>query len=81
MSHAHTATLIVLPVVLIVVACGDRQSQPSRAAPHDSLTQRQRDSLLAKSGIPGARGVGRAMRVADSVSARVRAADSVDVTP
>jgi hypothetical protein len=81
MSHAHTAALIVLTVALIVVACGDRQSQPSRAAPGDSLTQRQRDSLLAESGIPGARGVGRARRVADSVSARARAADSVDLSP
>jgi hypothetical protein len=62
-------------VLLLAPACGggDGSSQSAR----DTLTQRQRDSILAQSKIPGARGVGKAMRVADSVSARVRATDSI----
>jgi hypothetical protein len=33
--------------------------------------------MLSTSGIPGATGVGKAMKVADSTSARVQAADTV----
>jgi hypothetical protein len=58
-----------------MLACGGGQTRTTGG--RDTLTQRQRDSLLAQSGIPGAAGVGRAMRVADSVSARIRATDSV----
>jgi len=64
--------------LVLLAACGSGgQSGKSSAASSDSLTERQRDSMLAKSSIPGASGVGRAMRVADSTSARVRASDSV----
>ena len=64
----------VISVCLLLAGCGG-QSGSSRAA--DTLTERQRDSMLAKSSIPGARGVGAALRAADSASARVRATDSV----
>jgi len=64
----------VIAICLLLAGCGG-QSGSSRAA--DTLTERQRDSMLAKSSIPGARGVGAALRAADSASARVRATDSV----
>jgi len=60
----------------LLAACAGGQSAKSAAA-GDSLTERQRDSILAQSRIPGASGVGRAMRAADSASARIRATDSV----
>jgi len=66
---------------LLCAACGggggggDQGS--GRRAGSDTLTQRQRDSILSKSSIPGASGVGRAMTAADSASARVQAADTV----
>ena len=63
----------VIAVCLLLTGCGG-QSGSSRAA--DTLTERQRDSMLAKSSIPGARGVGAALRAADSTSARIRATDS-----
>jgi len=63
-------------VVLLLAACTSGKSAKS-AAQGDSLTERQRDSILAQSRIPGASGVGRAMRAADSASARIRATDSV----
>ncbi len=63
-------------VILLLVACSSGKSAKS-AADGDSLTERQRDSILAQSRIPGASGVGSAMRAADSASARVRATDSV----
>ena len=62
-------------LLLLTLAC---DAGSSRGAAADTLTQRQRDSILAQSNIPGARGVGKAMRVADSDSARVHAIDSLD---
>jgi len=62
-------------VCLLLGGCSGSRSGGSRAA--DTLTERQRDSILARSRIPGASGVGAALRAADSTSARVRAADSV----
>jgi hypothetical protein len=43
----------------------------------DTLTERQSDSILAKSSIPGASAVGKAMNAADTTSARVQASDTV----
>ena len=60
----------------LLAACSGGKSAKS-AAEGDSLTERQRDSILAQSGIPGASGVGKAMRAADSTNARIRATDSV----
>jgi hypothetical protein len=67
---------VVAIVLAFCAACSSGKSAKS-AAEGDSLTQRQRDSILAKSRIPGASGVGSAMRAADSASARIRATDSV----
>jgi hypothetical protein len=68
---------LILPLLtLSLAACGgDKGGQ--QAVNRDTLTERQRDSILAKSRIPGASGVGRAMTAADSTSAGVRRADSV----
>ena len=59
------------------VACGSGDAPPKSAVNRDTLTQRQKDSILAQSRIPGASGVGKAMRVADSTSARVQASDTI----
>jgi hypothetical protein len=63
-------------LVTLALGCGG-PSRRAGAAAGDSLSERQRDSMLANSPIPGARGVGRAMSAADSMSARVRAADTI----
>ena len=68
-----------LPVALLLAtlaACGGDKSD-KQAVNRDTLTQRQKDSILAKSSIPGASNVGRAMRAADSTSAGAHRADSV----
>jgi hypothetical protein len=62
---------LTLTVTLALAACG------GAPAARDALTQRERDSILAQSRIPGARGVGAAMRVADSIEAKVRARDTI----
>ncbi|HVH67737.1 MAG TPA: hypothetical protein VM716_07715 [Gemmatimonadales bacterium] len=63
-------------VGMLIAACSSGDSGKS-AGQSDSLTERQRDSILARSRIPGAAGVGSAMRAADSTSAHIRAADTV----
>ena len=59
------------------LACGSGDAPPKSTVNRDTLTQRQRDSILAQSRIPGASGVGKAMRVADSTSARVQVSDTI----
>ena len=59
------------------VACGDKHKATAGAGTTDSMTERQRDSMLAGSRIPGASGVGAAMRAADATSNGIHAADSV----
>lgn len=71
---------LVMLMAIGAIACGGSDGG-SQTVNRDTLTQRQRDSILAQSKIPGARGVGRAMTVADSVSARVQAADTVGNVP
>lgn len=75
-SYQTSATALLFGVLLVVGACGGGSNSGSRAG-GDTLSERQRDSILAKSSIPGASAVGKAMTAADSTSARVRAADTI----
>lgn len=68
-------------LAFVTLACSGSDSGSQQTVNRDTLTQRQKDSILAQSKIPGARGVGRAMTVADSVSARVQATDTVGNVP
>lgn len=67
-----TRTLIL--GLVLVAACG---RSGNADASRDTLTERQHDSILAKSSIPGASAVGRALNAADSTNARIRGTDSV----
>jgi hypothetical protein len=67
---------LIVAVSLAAVACGTSSSNSSKVN-RDTLTERQNDSILAKSSIPGASAVGKAMKAADSTSARVTASDTV----
>jgi len=71
MSHR----LYLILALLGAAACSSENSKQS--VNRDTLTQRQKDSILANSRIPNARAVGRAMTAADSASARALRADSV----
>ena len=70
------ATWQVLPLLLTLAVAGFGGSQSKSAESADTLTRRQRDSILANSKIPGARGVGAAMRAADATSRGINAADT-----
>jgi hypothetical protein len=67
-------TRTVLLGLVFVAACG---RSGNADASRDTLTERQHDSILGKSSIPGASAVGRALQAADSTTARIRGTDSV----
>jgi hypothetical protein len=68
--------LMVATVVLGVAACG--QSAPKADGPAaDTLTRRQRDSIVSTLPIPGAFGVGAAQRAVDRANARVQQFDTM----
>src|SRR5260370_12950068 len=58
----------------ILVACGSGKS--SQTVNPDTLTERQKDSILSHSKIPNPPALGRAMNAADSMSARIRSNDT-----
>jgi hypothetical protein len=66
------------PLALALLAACSGNGDGGSGAPGEALTQRQRDSILAQSRLPGARGVGAAMRAADSIAARVQRADEIE---
>ena len=66
---------ILLVTLCFMLGCGSGES--GQTVNRDTLTQRQKDSILANSKIPGARGVGSAMRASDSIGARVQRSDSI----
>ena len=65
--------LIALFVAGLMAACGKAAAPPAKPAP---LTQRQHDSAIGSSGLPGATGIHSAQRVADSMAARRARIDS-----
>lgn len=60
---------------LVVLACSDGSGGSD--APADSLTQRQRDSVIGESGLPGARGIRGAQKASEAVDARADRLDSL----
>jgi hypothetical protein len=76
----------VLLLSLALIACGTddgvegESSLPADAAA-DSLTPQQqrarRDSAVARSGLPGAEGVGRALDASEAARARAQATDTM----
>ncbi|MGH7663098.1 MAG: hypothetical protein ACRENI_02190 [Gemmatimonadaceae bacterium] len=65
-------------VIVVLAACGDAAADRELS---DSLTQRQRDSTIGASRIPGARGVQGALRASDSAAARAARLDSAARVP
>jgi hypothetical protein len=74
---------VVAAALALLAACSGSDGGSRPSVNRDTLSQRQRDSILAQSRIPGAAGVGRAMRAADSTSARIQRANALatDTTP
>jgi hypothetical protein len=64
---------------LLFASCsgGGEEAGGSAAASADTLTRRQRDSIIANSRLPQAGAVGKALGAADAASARARMEDSI----
>jgi hypothetical protein len=58
-----------------ITACGDLAERRKEAV--DTLTERQRDSLLSTMPVPGAGAVGKAMEAADRARERARQHDTM----
>lgn len=67
------AIVLVCSVVPLVVGCG----RPAADRPASTLTEAQRDSVLARSAIPGAGAVGRALDASDKAGQRAAGMDSL----
>ena len=61
--------------VFLLAACGDADTET--ASRRDSMTQRQRDSTIGATALPGARGVTGAIGVSDSAAAQRARIDSL----
>lgn len=66
---------LVLASALLVAACGGNGGDVQTAA--DTLTREQKDSIVADLPIPGANGVGAAMRARDLANERTARHDSI----
>ncbi len=60
---------------VLLVACG--KGQPAGRAAGDTLTRRQRDSVLGASRLPGAQGIRGALRAQDTAVAQNARTDSI----
>ncbi len=62
-------------VALAAAACGDSRAEYDAAV--DTLTRRQKDSLISTMPVPGASGVRRAQDAADQARRRAEMLDSI----
>lgn len=70
--------VIAVATVVLLTACSGGEGAASSA---DTLTRRQRDSIIGASSLPGAGGVRGALRVSDSAAARRAREDSLRQQP
>lgn len=64
-----------LTAVALLAACAEAPKTTTNN--RDTMTKRQKDSVLSATGIPGASNISKAQRAADSLNARSRALDSI----
>jgi hypothetical protein len=67
----RVALLLAAGIVIMSACAGDREGNRPPA------TQRERDSVIGASRLPGAQGVGRALQASDSASSRRALEDSI----
>ena len=66
--------LLAIAAAAVVVSCS--KPKETTANDRDTMTRRQKDSVIAQSSLPGAKGVGMALKTSDSLKARQAALDS-----
>jgi hypothetical protein len=70
-------TPLLVLAVLVLAGCAPDQDDGAAATPRDTVSQATRDSAVARSGLPGARGVGRAQDAARAAQERATQLDSI----
>ncbi|MEX1182929.1 MAG: hypothetical protein WEF86_06815 [Gemmatimonadota bacterium] len=73
--------MLLLAVALAGAAACSGGDAADEAAPADTLTRAQRDSIIGASSLPGAGAVRDALDIADSAAARQRGVDSLMRAP
>ena len=68
---------IALALAVVLAACGPGQAGDASSAAADTLTRRQKDSILSTMPVPGARSIGTALEAADAAAERARRLDSL----
>jgi hypothetical protein len=69
--------MIRLVLLCVMVAATGCAKSDARANNRDTMTRRQKDSVLGQSEIPGAHAVTKALRAADSVKAHTTDLDTI----
>ena len=69
--------VLVCSLLLTVCTAKEDEAQAGGTTQVDDLTRRQKDSILARSGIPLTGAIGRATEAADAASARAAGQDSL----
>lgn len=64
--------VLLASLCIVLGACASSEGGNNR----DTMTQRQKDSVLGQSGLPGAQGVTKALRASDSVKSHETQVDS-----
>jgi hypothetical protein len=72
MRHA-----LILMISLVFAAGCSGESEPAAEPAADSITQRQRDSIIGESRLPGAQGVRGALEASDAAKSRAATIDSL----
>lgn len=65
-----------VPLLVLIGVLAACAGKPGTAA-RDTLTTRQRQEAVGNSGIPGAKGINRALEASDSATARNQRLDSI----
>ena len=73
-KHIIRAAPIVLVLISLVALAGCGGGEET---PRQEMSQRERDSVIGQSNLPGAQGVRGALEVTDSAAARRRLEDSI----
>ena len=71
--------LVSTSLAILLAGCSDLRQKPANN--RDTMTQRQKDSVLGQSGLPGAQVVTKAMKMADSLDAIRKRQDSAMTKP
>ena len=65
---------ILIPAALLLSACA---AEPKFDKPRSQMTQREKDSVIAASGLPGSGVVKKGMQIADGQAKRAAMVDSI----